>query len=82
MIIKTSKYREDMLEEVMFFSNVIRVDRTYSTRDEKHNILDMLKFYTNYQEDKANLLCVKDFDKIAILNDDGKKIYTFISYEK
>lgn len=73
MIIKTSKYRKDMSEEIMLFSNVIKVNRTYTTKDEKGNILDMLNFHTDYQDSVCNALCIKEFDKITILNDNGKK---------
>lgn len=78
MIIKTSKFRKDLLEEINIFSDVVKISRTYSTKDEKMNELDMLNFCTNYQEDTFNSLYINEFDKITILNDDGKKIYTFI----
>lgn len=77
MIIKTSKFREDMFEEVKLYSNVIELRRTYDLKDESKNLLDHLVYRTDYEQDKLNGLVVDEYDRICILNDNGENIYTF-----
>ena len=77
MIIKASKFRKDMLEEVSFYSNVVDLKRRYDLKDENKNLLDYLIYRTDYEQDKFGGLIVDEYDKICILNDNGKNIYTF-----
>lgn len=82
MIIKTIKIRKDLSEEIRLYSNVVKIERCYDMTNENGVVLDMLNFTTNYQSDMTNGLYIDSFDIIYILNDEGKKIHTFVPLKK
>ena len=81
MIIKTIKIRKDLSEEIRLYSNVVKIERCYDMTNENGVVLDMLNFTTNYQSD-MNGLNIDLFDIIYILNDEGRKIHTFVPFKK